>query len=313
MVTASMTGVEAVAGFLDWLAHERRCSPHTLDAYRHDLALFLGFLTRHAGDEPDLAALAAIRPADLRAFLTAEADRAGARARARRMSTIRSFYRFLARRHGVENTATRLVATPKIGRTLPRPLSPADAAAVGPGVAELSDNPFVQARDEALFTLLYGMGLRISEALAISLGEAPAIAAGTLRVRGKGGRERIVPVLPAVAAAVAACRARHPGGEAATPLFLGLRGRRLAPGVAQRQMRHYRRLVGLPEHASPHALRHSFATHLLESGCDLRAIQELLGHASLRTTQIYTGVDAEALMRTWQRAHPLGNGATAEK
>ena len=313
-MTAPLTGVAVVEGFLDWLAHERRCSPHTLDAYRHDLALFVGFLTRHAAAEPDLAALAAIRPADIRAFLTAEAARAGARSRARRMSTIRSFYRFLARRHGVENTATRLVATPKVGRTLPRPLSPADAAGVGPGVAELSLNPFVQARDAALFTLLYGMGLRISEALAISLADLPAIAAGTLRVRGKGGRERIVPVLPAVAAGVAAFRTRHPGGGPATPLFLGTRGKRLAAGVAQRQMRYYRRLVGLPEHASPHALRHSFATHLLESGCDLRAIQELLGHASLRTTQVYTGVDSEALMRTWQRAHPLGaHAASPEK
>ena len=306
MTTAPLlTGVAAVDGFLDWLADERRCSPHTIEAYRHDLSLLLGFLTRHAGAEPDLAALAALRAADLRAFLTEEAERAGARSRARRMSAIRSFFRFLARRHGVENTATRLVATPKVGRTLPRPLTPADAAAVGPGIAELSDNPFVQARDAALFTLLYGMGLRISEALAIGLGDLPAIAAGTLRVRGKGGRERIVPVLPAVAEAVAAFRVRHPGGDAATPLFLGARGARLAAGVAQRQMRHYRRLVGLPEHATPHALRHSFATHLLERGCDLRAIQELLGHVSLRTTQVYTGVDADTLMRGWERSHPL--------
>ena len=283
-----------------------------MDAYRHDLSLFLGFLTRHRGGEPDLATLGEILPADLRAFLTEEAARAGARSRARRLAAIRSFYRFLARRHGVANTATRLVATPRVGRTLPRPLTPADAAAVGPGVAELSASPFVQVRDEALFTLLYGMGLRISEALAIGLGDLPAIAAGTLRVRGKGGRERIVPVLPAVADAVASLRARHPGGDAATPLFLGARGKRLAPGVAQRAMRHYRRLVGLPEHATPHALRHSFATHLLEGGCDLRAIQELLGHASLRTTQVYTGVDTEALMRGWDRAHPLGAHAAAK-
>lgn len=297
-----------VTEFLDWLAHERRASPHTLTAYRHDLSLLLGFLARHHGAEPDLAALAELRPADLRAFLTEEAARASARSRARRLAAIRSFWRFLARRHGLGNTAPRLVASPRTKRTLPRPLSREDARAAGEEIGLLSDDGFVQARDAALFTLLYGTGLRIAEALALSVGDLPAIAAGTLRVTGKGGRERVVPVLPAVRAAIAAYAARHPSRDHAAPLFLGVAGKRLAAGVAQRQMRHWRRLAGLPEHATPHALRHSFATHLLEAGCDLRAIQELLGHASLATTQIYTGVDAEALMGAWSRAHPLGGG-----
>ena len=292
--------------FLDWLALERRASAHTLAAYRHDLSLFLGFLTRHGGAEPDLVALRDVRAADLRAFLTEEAERCGARSRARRLSAVRSFFRFLARRMGVENPTIRLVANPRVPRSLPRPLTPADAAAVGPGVAELADDPYVQARDLALFTLLYGTGLRIGEALAVELGDVAALAAGTLRVRGKGGRERLVPVLPVVAEAVEALRARHPQRGREAPLFLGVAGRRLAAGVAQKRMRDWRRLAGLPEHATPHALRHSFATHLLERGCDLRAIQELLGHASLRTTQVYTGVDAETLLRTWERSHPLG-------
>jgi integrase/recombinase XerC len=166
-----------------------------------------------------------------------------------------------------------------------------------------------QARDTALFTLLYGCGLRLAEALALNLADAPR---ETLRVLGKGGKERVVPVLPAVRAALAAYLPYRAGAGPEAPLFIGARGARLDPAVAQKALRDYRRLAGLPEHATPHALRHSFATHLLGGGADLRAIQELLGHASLSTTQRYTAVDAAGLLATWQRAHPHADAPTAK-
>lgn len=307
--TRGATAIEAMGAWLAYLADERRASPHTLAAYRHDVALLLGFLTRHQGAEPTLVSLGAVTPTELRAFLTAQAATAGARSRARRLAAIRGFYRYLARRHGVECTAPKLVASPRTRRSLPRPLGREQAREVAPGIAEMSDDAFIQTRDMALFTLLYGTGLRISEALGLDLADAAAIARGTLRVTGKGGRERIVPVLPAVREAIASLGRFHAGEDVATPLFRGVRGGRLDSGSARRAMRRYRALAGLPAHATPHALRHSFATHLLENGCDLRAIQELLGHASLATTQVYTGVDERALLDAWSRAHPLADRA----
>jgi integrase/recombinase XerC len=294
--------------FLGWLATERRASPLTVEAYGADLAEFLGFLTRHLGDEPDLAALAALRAADLRAWLAhGAAEGRGNATRARHLSAVRSFFRWLGRRHGVGNPQVRLLATPRAKRPLPRALTLPDARAVAEDIGEVSDSPAIQARDAALFTLLYGCGLRIAEALALNVADAPREAADApLRVIGKGSKERIVPVLPVVRTAMAAWLRLHPRPEPAAPLFVGARGKRLDPGVAQRTLREFRRLSGLPEHATPHALRHSFATHLLAAGADLRSIQELLGHAGLSTTQRYTAVDTDRLMQVWRQTHPRG-------
>ena len=298
---------EAARGaFLDWLGQERRASPLTVEAYGADIAGFLGFLTQHLGCEPDLTALAALRPADFRAWLAAQAGEGSANAtRARHLAAVRTFFRWLARRQGMDNPAVRLIATPRAKRPVPKALPPDHARSVAEEAGEVSDRAMVQARDEALFTLLYGCGLRIAEALALDMRDAPLPGADApLRVVGKGSKQRLVPVLPAVRDAMAAWLALHPSPEPDAPLFVGVRGGRLDPAVAQRTMRTFRRLRGLPEHATPHALRHSFATHLLEGGGDLRSIQELLGHASLSTTQRYTRVETARLMEVWRKAHP---------
>ena len=232
--------------------------------------------------------------------------------RARQLASVRGFLRWLARTQGAATTtALAGLRGPRLKPPVPRALTPGQAREAASGVGGVHDParaeaPAAQAaRDVALFTLLYGCGLRISEALALDVRDAPPVdGTAALRVAGKGGKPRLVPVLPAVRAALAAYLELRPGATAAEPLFLGARGARLDPAVAQRTLRTYRRLAGLPEHATPHAMRHSFATHLLGGGADLRAIQELLGHASLSTTQRYTAVDATALLATWKRAHP---------
>ncbi|MBY0337829.1 MAG: tyrosine-type recombinase/integrase, partial [Acetobacteraceae bacterium] len=230
---------------------------------------------------------------------------------ARQLAAVRGFLRYLARHHGVTTTSLAGLRGPKRVPPVPRALSAEHAAAVGAEVGLVHETPgaerpeFQSARDTALFTLLYGCGLRISEALSLSVADAPLPGSdAALRIRGKGGKERVVPVLPAVREAMAAYARYRAGAEPNDPLFIGARGKRLDPAIAQKALREYRRLAGLPEHATPHALRHSFATHLLAGGADLRAIQELLGHASLSTTQRYTSVDSEALLRSWRMAHP---------
>jgi integrase/recombinase XerC len=301
-----MQGEAARSAFLEWLERERRAAALTVEAYGADIAGFLGFMTRHLGEEPDLAALGQLRQADIRAWLAADAaDGIGNATRARRLSAVRTFFRFLARRHGVENPALALIATPRARRPVPRALLRDQARDVTQHIGEMSDTAAIQARDTALFVLLYGCGLRIAEALALNVRDAPLPGAdGMLRVVGKGNKQRIVPVLPAVREAIGAWLALHPDRQPASPLFLGARGGRLDPAVAQRTLRHFRRLYGLPEHATPHALRHSFATHLLAGGADLRSIQDLLGHASLSTTQRYTAVDEARLVEVWRKAHP---------
>ena len=296
----------ARVAFLDWLGQERRASPLTVEAYGTDVAAFLGFLTQHLGGEPDLAALAALRPADFRAWLAAQAAGGAINAtRARHLAAVRTFFRWLARRQGVDNPSVKLIASPRAKRPVPKALTPAHARAVAEEASEASDRALVQARDEALFTLLYGSGLRIAEALALNVRDAPLPGTdGMLRVTGKGSKQRVVPVLPAVREAIATWLALHPDPQPDAPLFVGVRGARLDPAVAQRTVRLFRRLRGMPEHATPHALRHSFATHLLDGGADLRSIQELLGHASLSTTQRYTSVETARLMEVWRKAHP---------
>ena len=203
----------------------------------------------------------------------------------------------------MDNPSVKLVATPRGRRPLPRALPPDDARNVTTDIAEMQDTAAMQARDTALFTLLYGCGLRIAEALALNVRDAP-VSDQPLRVVGKGSKERIVPVLPVVREAIDAWLRLHPAREPGSALFLGTRGKRLDAAVAQRTLRLYRQQNGLPEHATPHALRHSFATHLLAGGADLRSIQDLLGHASLSTTQRYTSVDEAKLLEVWQASHP---------
>jgi integrase/recombinase XerC len=301
-----LTGEGARLAFLQWLADERRASPLTVREYGRDLGDYVGFLTHHLGGEPDLAALGTVSQSEIRAWLAAQAGKGqGNATRARHLSAVRSFYRYLARRHGVANPAPSLLGTPKVRRPIPKALLPEAARGVAENAGDVSDDPRVQLRDTALFTLLYGCGLRIAEALALNVRDRPR-AGGALRVVGKGAKERLVPVLPVVQAAVDAWLVAHPnGGDPASPLFPGLRGgKRLNPAVAQRTMRHYRLLAGLPAYATPHALRHSFATHLLAGGADLRSIQELLGHASLSTTQRYTSVDEAGLLAVFRATHP---------
>jgi integrase/recombinase XerC len=303
-----MTGDVARTAFLTWLEQERHAAPNTVEAYGHALAGFLGFLTNHLGGEPDLAALAALRAADLRAWLAALAnEKLVASSRAQHLSAVRGFFRYLGRRHGVDVTAVRLVATARARPALPRALTIDQARDVTDHIGDLADDPALQARDIALFSLLYGSGLRIAEALGLDVRDAVGLPTSrSLTVTGKGSKTRIVPVLPAVIAAIQAWLALHPSAKPDSALFLGARGKRLDPAVAQKILRTYRRLAGLPEHATPHALRHSFATHLLASGGDLRAIQDLLGHASLSTTQRYTAVDDTALLAVWRKTHPRG-------
>ncbi|MCB8880357.1 tyrosine recombinase XerC [Acidisoma cellulosilytica] len=292
--------------WLVWLGSERRSAKLTLETYGRDLAGFLGFLTRHLAGEPDVTALGQLTGADFRAWLAEEAANArGNATRAKKLSAVRSFLRYVEREKGVANAAIGLVATPRAKKPLPRALTVADAQSVAKEIGEVSDIAAIQARDTALFTLLYGCGLRISEALNLNRTDAPLPGSDApLRVTGKGGKTRIVPVLAIARDMTQRWLRLHWQTEPDAPLFLGARGKRLDPAIAQKSLRDFRRLNGLPEHATPHALRHSFATHLLAQGADLRAIQELLGHASLSTTQRYTEVDTAQLMATWRRAHP---------
>ncbi len=294
----------AVAAWHSWLADERRASVHTVDAYRQDLSAFLHFLTGHLGNAASLDALASLTIADLRSWLAYRAGAGLARtSTARAVATVRGFYRFLERRGFASNPAIAHVRTPTTARRVPKALVEADARDTVGQISDLASQGWIGVRDKAVIALLYGCGLRIGEALSL---RADALDYGDiLRIEGKGGKERIVPVLPMVADAVSAYRAQCPWPLAADgPLFVGVRGGRLDPGVIQRQMRRLRAVLGLPETATPHALRHSFATHLLAGGGDLRSIQELLGHASLSTTQRYTAVDAAQLRAVHRATHP---------
>lgn len=294
----------AIVDWRAWLAAERRASKHTSDAYARDLSAFLTFLTDHIGNEAALTDLGALKPADFRSYLAHRANLGIARSSiARGMSTLRSFFRFLDRGGLVHNPAVKAVKTPRLPKTVPKALDEAEAKAAITTAAELQDEPWLAARDTALLILLYGCGLRIGEALSLTCADMPK--SDVLRVIGKGRKERIVPVLPIVRDAVRAYRDICPfAPEGDAPLFVGKRGKALNPGVVQRQMRRLRALLGLAETATPHALRHSFATHLLAQGGDLRTIQELLGHASLSTTQRYTVVDEAHLTRVYRAAHP---------
>ena len=287
------------------LAHERRASAHTLRAYGDDLHRFLHFLNEHKGRAPDERMLAKLVPADIRAFVTLRrGEKLGARGVQRALAAVRSFFRWLAREEILENAAPRAIRTPRIPRTLPRPLSETDAART---LAEAGENDveWLGARDVALLTLLYGAGLRISEGLSLKRGDVPLGA--SLNVVGKGRKERSVPLLPVVREAAERYAALIPfSGAREEPLFLSRRGKPMSAREAQALMQRLRGRLGLGERATPHALRHSFATHLLAGGGDLRAVQELFGHASLSTTQTYTEIDTKKMMEVYAGAHPRG-------
>jgi integrase/recombinase XerC len=308
----SFACAEVAAEMVRWLAHlggERRVSAHTVDAYRRDVAQFLQFLAGHLGTVPSLAELAEIAPRDVRAFLASRrGDGIGSRSLMRSMAGIRSFARFLERHHKGRVGALAAVRTAKVPKTLPKPLPVAAAKRIADTDLRAGEHrePWVLARDAAVLGLLYGSGLRISEALGLKRRDVPQPGAGdSIVVTGKGNKRRMVPVLPTVLALVADYLAMCPftlGLEG--PLFVGAKGGALSPRIVQLAMQRLRGVLGLAETATPHALRHSFATHLLARGGDLRAIQELLGHASLSTTQIYTAVDTEELLRVYRSAHP---------
>lgn len=290
-----------------WLDHQRAlkgAAQNTITAYQGDVSEFLAFITGYKGERQGLAALARITVRDMRAWMAqVRSNGIGARSLARKLSAVKAFYRWLAEREGFEPTAVLSVRAPKFQKKLPRPLGE-DAARSLIDVIELqSEKPWIGARDMAVVTLLWGCGLRISEALGLKGADAPLPEA--LRILGKGRKERVVPVVPAARAAVDTYLAVCPFPlEPDQPLFRAVRGGALGPGAIQKVMARARMQLGLPASATPHALRHSFATHLLDAGGDLRAIQELLGHASLSTTQAYTAVDTARLMEVYDRAHP---------
>jgi integrase/recombinase XerC len=293
--------------WLGFIAHERRLSPKTLEAYSRDVTGFLGFLAEHLGAKPKLNDLARLEPSDVRAFLARRRrDNIAARTLMRSLAAARSFARFLEREGRGKVAALAAVRGPKIQRSLPKPLSIKSAREVADTASRAGEErePWVLARDAAVLALLYGSGLRISEALGILARDAPA-SGGQLTVTGKGNKARMVPVLPQVAQAIAEYVSLCPFAlKADAPLFRGEKGGPLSPRIVQLAMERMRGALGLPDTATPHALRHSFATHLLARGGDLRSIQELLGHASLATTQIYTAVDSTSLIAAYRAAHP---------
>ncbi|WP_306250265.1 tyrosine recombinase XerC [Parvularcula sp. IMCC14364] len=307
-----------MACFVDMLKSQQRRSPHTLRNYTHTLTLFHAFLKDHLGDTPRLEHLAELEIRDFRAFLASRKNDGLAASTLRGdLSALRSFYRHLKKTRDLDNPEVGKLRSPKLPARLPRPLARQQTEEVRTLLSDRhqQSDDWQAARDLALVTLLYGAGLRISEALSLQWRDAPF--GDSLRVTGKGDKTRLVPLLPAIHAAIAKYRTAlwadaeaslYPerwdeAGEPA-PLFFSARGKKLSPRMAQKTMQHLRSQLGLPQSATPHALRHSFATHLLSASGDLRAIQELLGHSSLAATQRYTAVDNEELLRAYKSAHP---------
>jgi len=296
-----------VAAWLTYLGAEKRMSPKTMDAYRRDVGQFLAFLAGHLGARATLKRLQNLTPADIRAFMAARrGEGLGSRSLMRQLAGTRSFARFLERNGKGKVGALAAVRAPKLPKTLPKPIPASAAKAMADADLRAGEarEPWVLARDAAVLALLYGAGLRISEALGLKRRDV-AGNPDALTVTGKGNKTRMVPLLPAVMRLIADYLALCPYAVPPDgPLFLGARGGPLSPRIVQLAMASLRGALGLPDSATPHALRHSFATHLLARGGDLRAIQDLLGHASLSTTQIYTAVDAERLLEVYASAHP---------
>jgi integrase/recombinase XerC len=292
-----------VAGWLRDLGAVRRLAARTLEAYRRDLGQFVTVLASHTGGAVSLATLRDMRAADLRAFMAVRRqDGVEARSLARALSAIKSFFRYLEREGVLSIEALNTLRTPRTRKSLPKALTVREAKAAIATTDEMEDRPWVAARDMAVLSLCYGAGLRISEALGLSRAD---VEGPTLRVTGKGGKTRLVPIIEPVRQAIEAYLKLCPFTlTPSQPMFRGVKGGVLSPRLLQARMVQLRSALGLPPGATPHALRHSFATHLLGRGGDLRAIQELLGHASLSTTQIYTAVDTERLLDAYRAAHP---------
>lgn len=295
---------DALATWLDHQKSLRGASANTIDAYARDVSGFIAFMSQHHAEAQGLAALARVDVSDMRAWMAFTRGRdIGARSLARKLSSVKSFYRWLAEREGFDASAVLSARAPKYQRKLPRPVSPDAARDVIDSLDTQHPEAWIGARDQAVVTLLYGCGLRISEALGLTGGDLPL--GQSLRIVGKGGKERVVPVIAPAVQAVERYLAMCPYAvEPAQPIFRGLRGGPLSPRAVQKAVANVRARLGLPATATPHAMRHSFATHLLNAGGDLRAIQELLGHASLSTTQAYTAVDGARMMEVYRRAHP---------
>lgn len=310
-----MSVAEAQSAWRDWLQSERRFSAHTLTAYQHDVATFLGFMTSYLGAEPTLDALGKLKPAEFRAWLTELNNRGLARtSTARAFASVRSFFRFLDKNGLAHNASIASIQTPKLPRSIPKALSERDMEDLLDAESDRDRAPWLDLRDTAVLILLYGAGLRIGEALALTKAEIDELLKSgndTLTITGKGNKTRMVLLLPQALKALKAYREACPWLAAAKPddrVFMGARGGALDPAIVQKRVREIRRSLGLAESVTPHALRHSFATHLLGAGGDLRAIQELLGHASLSTTQRYTDVDAARLAAVYRNAHPRAKG-----
>ena len=306
-----MTIETARTAWRDWLKSERRLAHHTLVAYEHDVATFLGFMTEYLGGPPTLAALSKLKPAEFRAWLAERARQGLARtSTARAFSSVRSFFQFLDKRGLAHNASIGAIQTPKLPRSVPKALSERDMEDLLEAPAEQEREAWLDLRDAAVLLLLYGAGLRIGEALGLSKGVVEDLlktGRDTLSVTGKGNKTRLVPLLPQALEALRTYRDACPWLAARGPneaFFVGARGGALDPAIVQKRVRDIRRGLGLAESVTPHALRHSFATHLLGAGGDLRTIQELLGHASLSTTQRYTDVDAARLTAVYRAAHP---------
>ncbi|WP_371228852.1 tyrosine recombinase XerC [Roseovarius sp. 2305UL8-3] len=295
---------DALQGWLNAQKALKGASENTITAYSRDVADFLSFMTTHKAESQGLAPLARITVSDMRSWMAyTRGTDIGPRSLARKLSAVKSFYRWLSEREGFDPSAVLSTRSPKFQRKLPRPLAEDAAKEMIETVEMQSATPWVAARDQAVVTLLYGCGLRISEALGLTTNDLPL--GDTIRILGKGGKERLVPVIPAARAAVNHYLRLLPYELPEDgPLFIGVRGRKLSPRMVQKVVEKTRMQLGLPSSATPHAMRHSFATHLLNAGGDLRAIQELLGHASLSTTQAYTAVDTARLMEVYERAHP---------
>lgn len=306
LVSAAPNLRQAALDWAEYLARERRLAAKTLEAYGRDLEQFFRFLTTHLAEPPKLTDISGLRPADVRAFMANRRTQgAGSRTLGRQIAALRSFARFCEKQGLAATTAFSAVRPPKQPKGLPKALSIGESRSMIDTAEAMADEPWIAARDVAILTLLYGCGLRISEALGLTGAEAPTGERDVIRVTGKGGRERIVPLLPAVTRAVETYVRVCPFALAPQePLFRGARGGPLSPRIVQRTTERVRSALGLEPSATPHALRHSFATHLLSRGGDLRTIQELLGHASLSTTQIYTKVDSERLLDVYRKAHP---------